>query len=106
MTRPRSAPPVVHNDPTCVPVLPLPFQNRSAVTRPATSERQRIPTLTAPPSLIEPWAGVAEAAHTLQGQACAATCTAIPAAGVSRFPLSSTARERSVTLPSAPGVHT
>src|SRR5208283_3221207 len=57
-----------------------------------------------PPSPLSTSTGVAVEFQPSQGQSCAATVTALPAEGVSIFPLSSVARESMVAEPSTVGV--
>src|SRR5207248_11588553 len=77
---------------------------RTPLTNPSTSVWKLTPTSMAAPSLADALPGVVFALQMPHGHVRGVTVTAIPAPGVSRFPLSSTARVRSVAEPGAAGV--
>src|SRR5262245_62095555 len=66
---------------------------------PAAVARNFTPNSTEPVSVDEGFAGTVDAVQMLHGQGRGATVTLIPADGVSRLPLSSTARLRRFTVP-------
>src|SRR5688572_20374904 len=74
-----------------------------ALIAPGASARSFTPRLTALVSEKEGTAGASDSFQTVQGQVRSPTTTALVAAGP-MLPLSSTARARRVTLPSAVGV--
>src|SRR5689334_22089232 len=67
--------------------------------KPERVDRNLTPTSTAAVSFAEGLRGVVETFQMLQGHARGATFTVVPADGISRLPLSSTARLRMLTLP-------
>jgi len=72
---------------------------------PATSAVNLTPTLTAPVSASLALTGAASGEKIVQGQTCVPTVTGTPADGVSRLPLSSTARDLMTGVEAATGVH-
>src|SRR5215469_10078605 len=70
---------------------------------PASVVRNFSPSSTEPVSLAEGFCGTVELLQMLHGHVRGATVTVIPADGVSRLPLSSTARLRRLTLPDLVG---
>src|SRR5262249_33553682 len=95
----------VHRLPTCAPVLLLPLENETPVTAPATSDVNRTPTSIALASAELGVPGTGRLGTSGPGQAGGVTVPVTPADGVSRLPLSSTARLRRAVGPGAPGVH-
>src|SRR5215831_962521 len=70
---------------------------------PASVVRNFTPSSTEPVSLAEGFPGTVEGGQIVHGQVRGATVTVAPADGVSRLPLSSTARLRKLTLPDLVG---
>src|SRR4051812_7418901 len=79
-----------HRLPTCVPVLAVDLKKRTPDTNPERSERNLMPTSVA---ATLPESARAGAAPTPQMEQVQPTVTGAPADGVSRLPLSSTARD-------------
>ena len=94
-----SAPVRLKRCPTWVPVFVAPLKKRMPLIRPAVAERKRVPTSIGAVSVVSAaFAGVAVGPQMLHGHALLPlpAVTVTPTPGLSRLPLSSTARLRSV----------